>query len=1199
MEGDAFGRGLGPPMRKVPTFTSFSQQQRVGESSASLNDQPSISSQAASTSKLRNIKIPSLIQPHSLLETTQAPRPFSDKLPDIPLKEGKTAPKRERPRSQEPSAGPSTKSISGGSSISSTPSLPSSFGNGATRSGPMPGSSPRASSFDGVVIPLTSSPVSALTESLNSRKRAYSISQGASSKRQREEPPKLIIPRTGNGSGKGKAAKVDDDQYDPQGEAKTSKNRLVIPPSSQNQKGKAKASNKGKGTDYSKVDPSQFHRPTRLESFLVSDSAENYTELLAEVNTELKDARARAKQKAQDEIVPLKASELKRCPFCPSPWPEKASDRLIRLAQPLLDKLHKNAKIEPGTRMGMCSLHNDEASIIPQGKAQGWPAAKDFVWDFWEEIFFEGKRKGVDGEFDWIMRQMCDRVINPSSSQWLRACQEKAAKDGARTVTSAKGLMESMEEEQTGYFGEVGAAKMLEWLRRAFIDQRIPESNNPYPDSDLRLDADHKQASLHPLNSTSFISRCLVPELACCFIKVLDGCDFEEANQTRLQSSAYGSAILPVLAEDDVGQFLDFDLDRDTNDTGRTPPSSAGRLSAPNTPSRRSRRIEATVGSSPAARQKEKKESSQRGSQRGRPKSSQTRRGRKAAGADSVVDDESVEIVATGRSKAAEAAEDPNQAPPSSMGSNFRPKARPLQRTISTASARSYLDDSDDDMSLPSGSQHMAPASSQPPSSQRPQPRPFTKRSHGSDSDSDAAVASQSSFSKAKGKKRKGPPHPRESFEIISNPSQSRSESRGPPAGSSKGLLEMAGSSQEPISLLGSEDSELHFKEDGGHAPAVGASSGTKLYPQAGLDQHDFLEVSAADTDLFPLSQGSAGLDEFQAPPSAQPPRIRSRAGSASGEQWYPARVSDPARAPNVSPQSHHEARVDPQRKAQGPTDSDEDAEGSVDSSYNEQSNTNDQSNTTAAHRTSPGGVRDPRLASAQQQYDTRPGHPSLPHSSAADVDSGRSSLPISRPDTPPFRLTPGTRMSAGPVNATDCTFGNVNQQRQVSRREMQTHMNASGDYNLAHADPSRMPFPLSQNHRQPAHFQGQPYMDPHQVGPQNVIRHEGGGHHGQMYASQSHTSAYGRGDQVPSGSQSSVGSNSTVRAPTYQDQQIEGFRFVPPSEQQLQQPEEARLQSAYIDAPEASSSQSSWEIGYSQQGGSQTRHWQGASRGA
>ncbi|KAE8266766.1 hypothetical protein A4X09_0g5587 [Tilletia walkeri] len=554
------------------------------------------------------------------------------------------------------------------------------------------------------------------------------------------------------------------------------------------------------------------------------------------------------------------------------------------------------------------------------------------------------------------------------------------------------------------------------------------------------------------------------------------------------------------------------------------------------------------------------------------------------------------------------------------MGSSLRPKARPLQRTISTASARSYLDDSDDDPSLPSGPQLMAPTSSQLSSSQRPRPRPKAKRSLDeismaeSDSDSDAV----SILSKAQGKKLNDPPLPREAFEIIPNPSQSQSENGGPSAGSSKVLkqLEMAVSSPDPIFLLGSEHSELQAKEDEGHVPAVAASSGAKLYEHISLDPHAFLEVSAADTDLFPFPQGSAGHDKLQALPSAQPPRIRSRAGSASGKQWYPARVSDPARAPNVSPQSHHEARVDPQSQAQGPTDSDEDTEGSLDAPYH------DQSNTTAAQSTSPGGVRDPRLAPIQQ-HDTRSGHPSLPHSSAAEVNSARSSLPISRPDTPPFRLTSGTRMSAGPVNATDCAFGgilpisrpdirltfgtrmsagpvnatdcafgNANQQRQVSRREMQTHVNVSGDYNLAHADPSVMPFPLSQNHRQPAHFQGQPYMDPHQVGPQNAIRHEGGGYHGQMYASQSHPSAYGRGDPVPSGSQSSVGSNSTVRASQYQDQQIEGFRFVPPSEQQLQPQEEARLQSAYNDAPEASSSQGSWDIRYSQQGGPQSRRW-------
>ncbi|KAE8213230.1 hypothetical protein CF327_g3212 [Tilletia walkeri] len=522
--------------------------------------------------------------------------------------------------------------------------------------------------------------------------------------------------------------------------------------------------------------------------------------------------------------------------------------------------------------------------------------------------------------------------------------------------------------------------------------------------------------------------------------------------------------------------------------------------------------------------------------------------------------------------------------------------ARPLQRTISTASARSYLDDSHDNMLLPSDSQLMAPTSSQLSSSQRPRPRPKAKRSLDeismaeSDSDSDAV----SILSKAQGKKLNDPPLPREAFEIIPNPSQSQSENGGPWMGSSKvsKQLEMAGSPQDPIFLLGSEDSELQAKEYDGHMPAVAASSGAKLYEHVSLDPHEVLEISAADTDLFPFPQGSAGLDEHQAQPSAQSPRIRIRAGSASGGPWYDPRVGDLTRVPNICPQSFDEARVDPQSQAQGPTDSDEDTEGSLDAPYH------DQSNTTAAQSTSPGGVRDPRLAHIQQ-YDTRSGHPSLPHSSAAEVNSGRSSPLIGRLDSPPFLLMPWTRMSAGPVNATDCAFGNVNQHRQVLLREMQTHMNVLGDYHLAQANSSEMPFPLSQNHRQPAHFQGQTYMNPYQAGPQNVIRHEGGGHHGQMYAGQSHISAYGRGDLAPFGSQSSVGSNSTVRASTYQDDDIKGFCFVPPSEQQLQLQEEARLQSAYNDATEASSSQDSWDIRYSQPGGSRTRRWQGASRNA
>ncbi|CAD6939066.1 unnamed protein product [Tilletia controversa] len=1124
MEFDAFERG---GVGRKPVMSQLQVPLRQGEL---YPEQPSISRPAGSSYKFSTIQIPDQTQSQPLPDTSrsatfQRPEP----LPDFTLKPGREAPKRQgRTQSRELSAGPSIKpaSFSGSSSTSTAPSSNAAVvGNGS-----MPASSPRAANF-AVIIEATSSPVGAVTEAIqNSRKRAPSASQGAPSKRKREAPANRIASGTGEGTGKETAAS-DADEDDPPSD--DTKDQLwVLPPSSQNPKGKAKAKPKGKGAASSKPDATQFQRPSQLASFLTPNSAESYSDLLAEVKSELKAGAARKAKLAKDSIVPEKVTDLVACPFCPTPWPKKPSPRLIRLMQPLLDRYNKNLKVESTARMGMCSLHNEEASIIPQGKAKGWPSAQKFDWSKWEALFFTG---GAKQEHQWIMRQMCDRVRNPSSSPWLKACQEKAVKEGARTVTSAKGLMETMEAEQTGYFGEVGASKMLEWLRRAFIDQRIPDSNNPYPDADLRLDADDKQASLHPLNSTSFISRCLVPELACCFIRVREKCGPEEADQIRLESSAYGNAIFPLLAEVDVGQFLDFDLDNDSDDAGGTPPSSANRRTAPDTPSRRSKRIEATAGSSPAAKgQKENRE----GSQRSKPRLSQTRRGRKVADSDSDDADKSVEFVAASRNDG--------------EGSRpFRPKARPFQRTASTNSAVNSIYDSDGDTSMPSGSQ---------PS--RPRPVPKRRVAASVDVDSDVETVEISSFKKVAGKQRREQSADYSSSQMVTGPSQSHNGGRT--AGSSKAPAQsdMFGSSQEPIPLLGSDDSDRQKNGHPERSRPPPATAGAQSYF---LDRGAFFDVSMADSEgIHPASQSSAGDARFEAPSSAQPPRARNRERSTGGpvdEQWFRSGNCTPGSAPNVSPPLDRHgggrmhdvpqgAGLDTQSQSQGDGDGDSDGHSSsLDAP----------------------GSDDPEYCGigsyAQvQQHNPATRLPGLPNSSVTpDMASGRNNGPILRKDTPPLRAASGSHMPA--------PFGNVYHQRSLSGRETQARTDDCGSSQMVDAGYSASQFPATQLQQMSFIAQGQPQVEvkeTHQ--PASVPPMSWRGNH-QVHASYKPT--YEQGNAPPSSSQ--LMSNSAVRSQREEEDGDEGPYppMIPPSQRRAQQGAAYTANSA--GGP--SSSGSSWEV--------------------
>ncbi|KAK0554303.1 hypothetical protein OC844_006189 [Tilletia horrida] len=758
-------------------------------------------------------------------------------LPDFTARKGLSLPERSTSRSQSREPRTSSPALSA-EALAPAGAIGSSAPGAHSRKSSLSADSPRPSTFDAVVIPIPSSPShSQLAGTPSSRKRAVSMSQQTPSKRARDEDysggmSSSQPQRTGRateyatsaeGTGQG-ASGTESQSVDADWQA---------PPSSQ--KGRIKAKGKGKAASTAKADGSQFLKPTSLSTFLstASGDAQRLNDVLAEVRAELQSSKARRKQNASEDHIPAEAKELRSCPFCPNPWPKNPSQRLLELVQPLLDSVLKNGKIDNMQRMGMCSLHNQEAAIIPEGKERGWPTAEELDWTYWERIFFEG---GEDREHKWVMKQMCDRVRDPSSSRRLRTLQDKAAREGIRMVTSAKGVLGSMDEEHAGYFGEVGNSKMMEWLHQAFIDQRIPEDNNPYPLENLHLDAANKRASLHPLNSSSFISRCLVPELATCFIKIRERCTMDEAVTIWADSSSYGSAILPLLAEEDVGQFLDFDLEQDEVDAEKHSPPTASQVSNPPTPSRRNPPRQLSANNSPATRSK--------------ASPTQVRQQRKS-GRDQRSVDEATVRPGPSQGRRSEAT-DLQQVPPSSMSSTGRPKPRRFQRSISTASTFSRFS-SDEESSLPPASQ--APSASQPPpASQRPRPRPVQKKRSaaeiGSRKDSDDEVFGSSSRPTMQKRQRSRSPTDTVGGSSQLAPSQTKQSTAGSsdvaPAASASATF---GSSQDPIPILSSEDSLDRLMLDSA-AEVVGEAIRASSLPNGrdAISADEFLHVTPDDS---------------------------------------------------------------------------------------------------------------------------------------------------------------------------------------------------------------------------------------------------------------------------------------------------------------------------------------------------------------
>ncbi|KAK0554500.1 hypothetical protein OC846_002072 [Tilletia horrida] len=386
----------------------------------------------------------------------------------------------------------------------------------------------------------------------------------------------------------------------------------------------------------------------------------------------------------------------------------------------------------------------------------------------------------------------------------------------------------------------------MKWLKRAFIENDIPEERNPFPGAVYDFDTPERQASLQPLNANGFIARCLLPELACCLIQVRDDCSFEEANRIRTESSAYGDAILPMLADKDEDDYLEFDLRRDVQKDD-SPPSSSSLVPLPpaGTPKRRNLRGLSSQSSSPATR-KEVPSSDGMPESSDSPLFTNTGRPLRAAAVEALDAVKAFERPKPRPRASIDSA--PTEAP--SSRATFRPRARQFQRVASGASMGriSVYSESDEEDQMPAPSQ-------MPPASQRPRPRPVAKsKSTPIDVDSDDDLPRAKSGPNKRTNPGGAKPASTQKRRLT------RTTSTGSVISEHETLQEapVAGSSQDPIALQSSDaEGEMDDKTVKDTTPeqsrpnAVPASSNTSTRE----DSFSILQPADVEQPTPPTSQ--------------------------------------------------------------------------------------------------------------------------------------------------------------------------------------------------------------------------------------------------------------------------------------------------------------------------------------------------------
>ncbi|KPV74499.1 uncharacterized protein RHOBADRAFT_54311 [Rhodotorula graminis WP1] len=227
------------------------------------------------------------------------------------------------------------------------------------------------------------------------------------------------------------------------------------------------------------------------------------------------------------------------CPFCDTPLPDSPSPQLLATRAALLRHPHdrrptlrnKDAvRFPEGEHVvrtaAFCKMHVDERTIVPEGRARGYPTSIK-----WDEL-----PRRIDRE---LGAHLSDVIIGQVSSPFLARARDAWDAGEWKSVLSEYG---SFDVEEPGYYGPRGLELIKQTLTALFVDE------SP-------LITPRRTA---PLTVDFYLRRVLVPECAVELIR-LDLAsstappstrrDSEtlraQAERVRAESRAYGRAVFP------------------------------------------------------------------------------------------------------------------------------------------------------------------------------------------------------------------------------------------------------------------------------------------------------------------------------------------------------------------------------------------------------------------------------------------------------------------------------------------------------------------------------------------------------------------------------------------------------------------------------------------------------------------------------
>ncbi|GAA5995860.1 hypothetical protein JCM5350_007962, partial [Sporobolomyces pararoseus] len=245
------------------------------------------------------------------------------------------------------------------------------------------------------------------------------------------------------------------------------------------------------------------------------------------------------REETPDELLmtqrPAKIDPSTLCPFCDQPLPEEPSERLSSLKRYLLARPHiesrhsfrnPKAKYLPIVEIAsFCQLHKVEKTVIPEGRAKGYPVKID-----WRAL-----PQRIE---DNVAALLSEIITGESPSRFLdRAKQDWDRNNGFRR-TNITAEWDSFHLEEPGYYGPRGFECIHSTLRQLFtVDNPILTDSN-----------------ISPFSPDFYLRRILVPETALELIRLdldldRDQTGLEEAAEVLEDSRAFGKAAHAIVED--------------------------------------------------------------------------------------------------------------------------------------------------------------------------------------------------------------------------------------------------------------------------------------------------------------------------------------------------------------------------------------------------------------------------------------------------------------------------------------------------------------------------------------------------------------------------------------------------------------------------------------------------------------------------